>query len=99
MSFQWDPIKAASNVKKHGISFEEAITVFGDPLAVTILDPDHSVSEFRLLTTGLSRSQMLLVISHTERFRKADATRTNEIRLISARLATRQERKSYESGT
>ena len=91
MSFQWDPIKAASNVEKHGISFEEAVTVFGDPLAVTILDPDHSIGEFRLLTTGLSRSQMLLVISHTER--------ANEIRLISARLATRQERKSYESGT
>jgi uncharacterized DUF497 family protein len=81
MSFQWDPIKAASNIDKHGISFEEAITVFGDPLAVTILDPDHSVGELRLLTTGLSRSQILLVISHTDR--------TNEIRLISARLATR----------
>lgn len=91
MSFQWDPIKAASNVEKHGVSFEEAVTVFGDLLAVTILDPDHSVGEFRLLTTGRSRSQMLLVISHTER--------SNEIRLISARLATRQERKSYESGT
>ncbi len=91
MSFQWDPIKAASNVEKHGISFEEAVTVFGDSLAVTILDPDHSVGEFRLLTTGVSRSQRLLVISHTER--------ANEIRLISARLATRQERKSYESET
>ena len=91
MSFQWDPIKAASNVEKHGISFEEAVTVFGDSLAVTILDPDHSVGEFRLLTTGVSRSQRLLVISHTER--------ANEIRLISARLATRQERRSYESGT
>ena len=90
MSFQWDPIKAASNVEKHGISFEEAVTVFGDPLAVTILDPDHSVGESRLLTIGLSRSQTLLVISHTDR--------SNEIRLISARLATRQERKSYESG-
>jgi uncharacterized protein len=81
MSFQWDPIKAASNLEKHGISFEEAVTVFGDPLAITILDPDHSVGEFHLLTTGVSRSQMLLVISHTER--------ANEIRLISARLATR----------
>ena len=91
MSFQWDPIKAGSNVEKHGISFEEAVTVFGDSLAVTILDPDHSVGEFRLLTTGVSRSQRLLVISHTER--------ANEIRLISARLATRQERKSYESET
>jgi uncharacterized protein len=91
MSFQWNPSKAVSNAKKHGVSFEEAVTVFGDPLAVTILDPDHSVGEFRLLTTGLSGSQRLLVVSHTER--------SGEVRLISARLATRQERRSYESGT
>lgn len=91
MKFQWDTNKAVSNIEKHGVSFEEAITVFGDPLAVTISDPDHSVGEFRLLTTGLSRSQRLLVVFHTER--KA------EVRLIGARLATRQERRSYESGT
>jgi uncharacterized DUF497 family protein len=90
MSFQWDPIKAVSNAEKHGVSFEEATTVFGDPLAVTISDSDHSVDEFRFLTMGLSRSQRLLVISHTER--------SGEVRLISARLATRQERRSYESG-
>jgi uncharacterized protein len=90
MSFQWDPVKAVSNAEKHGISFEEGITVFGDPLAVTISDPDHSIGEFRLLTTGLSRSQRLLVVSHTER--------SGEVRLISARLATRQERRNYESG-
>jgi uncharacterized protein len=70
MSFQWDPIKAVSNAEKHGVSFEEAITVFGDPLAVTISDPDRSVGEFRLLTIGMSRSQRLLVISNTDRFRK-----------------------------
>ncbi len=91
MSFQWDPIKAVSNAEKHSVSFEEAITVFGDSLAVTISDPDHSVGEFRFLTTGLSGLQRLLVISHTER--------SGEVRLISARLATRQERRSYESGT
>jgi uncharacterized protein len=91
MKFHWDPAKALSNIEKHGVSFEEAVTVFGDPLAVTIFDPDHSVGEFRLLTTGLSRSQRLLVVSHTER--------ESEVRLITARLATRQERKSYESGT
>ncbi|PSB02987.1 BrnT family toxin [Merismopedia glauca] len=90
MKFQWNPDKAASNIKKHGVSFEEAVTVFGDPLAVTISDPDHSIGELRLLTTGESRLQRLLVVSHTER--------EGEVRLISARLATRRERKSYESG-
>jgi uncharacterized protein len=53
MKFQWDPNKAISNAQKHGVSFEEAVTVFGDLLAVTISDPDHSIGEFRLLTTGL----------------------------------------------
>jgi uncharacterized protein len=72
------------------VSFEKAITVFGDPLAVTILDPDHSVDEFRFLTTGQSRLQRFLVVSHAER--------EGEVRLISARLATRQEKKRYESG-
>jgi uncharacterized protein len=91
MKFQWDPNKAISNAQKHGVSFEEAVTIFGDLLAVTISDPDHSIGEFRLLTTGLSRSHRLLVVSHTER--------KGEVRLISARLATRQERRSYESGT
>lgn len=86
----WDQDKANNNIKKHSISFEEAVTVFGDPLAVTILDPDHSVGEFRFLTIGQSKLQKLLVISHTER--------ENEIRLISARLASKQERKNYESG-
>jgi uncharacterized protein len=91
MKFQWDPSKASSNVKKHGISFEEAVTVFGDPLAITISDPDHSIGEFRFLTTGHSRFQRLLIVSHTER--------ESEMRLISVRLATRQERRIYESGT
>jgi uncharacterized protein len=90
MTFQWDPGKSNSNAKKHGVSFEEAVTVFGDPLAVTILDPDHSVGEFRFLTTGQSRLQRLLVVAHTER--------ESEVRLISARLATRQEKRRYESG-
>jgi uncharacterized protein len=91
MKFQWNPDKASSNIEKHGVSFDEAITVFGDPLAVTIDDPDHSVGEFRFLTTGRSTWQRLLVLSHTER--------ENEVRLISARLATRQEQRKYESGT
>jgi uncharacterized protein len=90
MTFQWDPDKASSNAKKHGVSFEEAVTVFGDPLAITILDPDHSVGEFRFLTTGQSRLQRFLVVCHTER--------EGKVRLISARLATRQEKRRYESG-
>jgi uncharacterized protein len=91
MSFQWDPSKAVTNAEKHGVSFEEAVTVFGDILATTIDDPDHSIGEFRLLTTGISRSQRLLVVSHTDR--------GGQVRLISARLATRQEKRIYESGT
>ena len=91
MTFQWNPDKASSNIKKHGVSFEEAVTVFGDPLAITIADPAHSVGEFRFLTIGRSRLQRLLVVSHTER--------EGEVRLISTRLATRQEKRSYESGT
>ncbi|MCU0567321.1 MAG: BrnT family toxin [Oculatellaceae cyanobacterium Prado106] len=90
MTFQWNPDKASSNIKKHGVSFEEAVTVFGDPLAVTISDPDHSAGEFRFLTMGQSTLQRLLVVSHTER--------EGEVRLISARLATRQEKRNYESG-
>jgi uncharacterized DUF497 family protein len=73
------------------IAAEEAVTVFGDPLAITISDPDRSIGEFRLLTIGQSQLQHILVVSHTER--------EGEVRLISARLATRQERKNYESGT
>ncbi len=90
MKFQWDSNKASNNAKKHGVSFEEAVTVFGDTLAITISDPDHSVGEIRLLTIGQSSLQRLLVVSHTER--------EGEVRLISARLATRQERRNYESG-
>ncbi|WP_445243996.1 BrnT family toxin [Microcoleus sp. OTE_8_concoct_300] len=89
MKFHWDSNKASSNAKKHGVSFEEAVTVFGDPLAITISDPDHSLGEIRLLTIGQSILQRLLVVSHTER--------EGEVRLISARLATRQERRNYES--
>jgi uncharacterized protein len=90
MKFQWDSDKAVSNIQKHGISFTDAVTVFGDPLAVTISDPVHSIGEIRFLTIGQSRSQQLLVVSHSER--------KGEIRLISARLDTRQEKRSYESG-
>ncbi len=90
MKFEWDPAKSEANLKKHGISFHEASAVFGDPLALTFNDPDHSFGEQRFLTFGLSRTGHLLVVVHTER-RKTT-------RIIGARRATRQERKIYEDG-
>ncbi len=90
MKFEWDPVKSEANLKKHGISFHEASTVFGDPLALTFIDPDHSVGEQRFLTFGLSRMGQLLVVVHTER--------SKTTRIISARRATKQERKIYEDG-
>ncbi|MBW1782204.1 MAG: BrnT family toxin [Deltaproteobacteria bacterium] len=90
MRFEWDPKKAAPNVRKHGVTFQEAATVFGDPLAITFDDPDHSESEERYLTFGLSLQGRLIVISHTER---GDRTR-----IISARLMGREERVIYEQG-
>ncbi len=89
MKFDWDPSKAEENLLNHGISFEEATTVFGDPLAGTILDPDHSEGEARLLTIGWTANGRLIVVSHTEE--------GDTIRLISAREATSHERKQYES--
>jgi len=67
MRFEWDPKKAAENLKKHGVTFQEAATVFGDPLAVTFQDPDHSEEEERQMTFGLSLQKRLIVVSHTER--------------------------------
>ena len=91
MRFEWDAAKAASNLAKHGISFEEASTVFGDRLATTVLDPDHSVGEERWLTTGLSRQRRLVIVWHTNR-------EETTIRIIGARLPTPSERRTYESG-
>ncbi len=90
MHFQWDSAKAAKNLRKHGVSFEEASSVFYDPLAVTGADPDHSEAEERLVTFGMSSAGQLLVISHTER--------GETIRIISARMATQPERRIYEEG-
>ena len=90
LKFQWDAGKAASNAEKHGVSFEEAGTVFGDPLAVTFPDPDHSAGERRFITFGLSRQGLLLMVAHTSRGRM--------IRIISARRATRREKVTYEQG-
>lgn len=88
MNFAWDPRKAAANLRKHGIAFEEAATVFRDTLSVTGSDPDHSVGERRFITFGLANTGRLIVVSHTD-----DGP---TIRIISARPATRQERKLYE---
>ena len=90
LRFEWDPEKAEENARKHGVSFDDASTAFGDPLSITIADPDHSQREKRFLLLGLDRSGRLLVVIHTER---GDA-----IRLISARTATRGERREYEEG-
>jgi hypothetical protein len=90
MEFEWDPAKARRNERKHGLPLEEAATVFGDPLAVTFSDPDHSTEELRSLTIGSSSLGRLLIVSHTER--------AGRVRIISAREATRRERKIYEEG-
>ena len=90
MEFEWDTRKAVTNARKHGVSFHEASTVFGDSLAITFHDPDHSENEQRFLTFGLSQSSRLLVVTHVDRGRK--------VRIISARLMTRYERKIYEEG-
>jgi hypothetical protein len=90
MEFEWDSKKATDNIQKHGVAFQEAATVFGDPLAITFGDPDHSLSEDRHITFGLSLQKRLIVVSHTER---GDRTR-----IISARLMDRKERKIYEEG-
>jgi uncharacterized DUF497 family protein len=90
VQFEWDPEKAASNLAKHGVSFDEASTVFGDPFATTVPDPDRSASEERLLTTGLSGRRRTLIIWHTEH--------NDTVRIIGAREATPRERRTYESG-
>jgi uncharacterized protein len=90
MEFEWDFAKAALNLEKHGVSFSEAATVFNDALSTTFSDPDHSIGESRYVIIGVSRFGHLLVVSHTDRGAK--------IRIISARNATRQERRFYEEG-
>jgi len=90
MKFEWDPNKAARNLQKHGVSFHEAATVFGDLLSTTYPDPDHSDDEDRYITIGLSGSGRLLFVSH--------ADRGDRVRIISAREARRGERKSHEEG-
>ena len=88
MTFEWDPLKARSNLWKHRVSFEEASTALLDPLSKTETDPSHSIEEYRFITFGMSARGRLLVVSYTERH--------EIIRLISARLATKCEREIYE---
>jgi uncharacterized DUF497 family protein len=89
IQFEWDKAKAKQNLKKHGVSFEEASTVLYDPLSASFDDPDHSIGEFRQITVGYSSRGRLLVVSHAER--------EKNIRIISARPATAHERKRHES--
>ena len=91
MELEWDEEKNVANIRKHGVSFEEAATVFGDPLSDTFDDPDHSAEESRFITIGTSEKGRLLMLAHTDR--------EDRIRLISARELTKQERRNYEEGT
>ncbi len=90
MRFEWDPKKAEKNLEKHGVTFQEAATIFGDPLAITFQDPDHSLEEERQLTFGQSLQRRLIVVSHTKR--------GGRTRIITARLMDRNERVIYEEG-
>ena len=90
MTFEWDDRKAAANLKKHGVAFEDASSVFFDPLAITFLDPDHSLDERREVTLGCTMKKEMVFVCHCERGER--------IRIISARPATRNERRQYEEG-
>jgi hypothetical protein len=90
MQVTWDARKAAASLKKHRVSFEEAATALADPLAITGVDPDHSIDEIRWITFGLSNRRRILAVAHTD---EDDA-----IRIISTRAATRPERRLYEEG-
>jgi len=90
MKFEWDGNKAEANLSKHGVSFDEAKTVFDDPLYVDFYDPDYSDEENRYIIIGESQQRRLLIVSYTERDHK--------IRLISAREVTKKEREDYEEG-
>lgn len=91
MEFEWNPNKAELNIEKHGVSFQEAATIFNDPLSITFPDPDHSIGENRYVIIGVSQFGQLLVVAHADRGEK--------VRIISARNATRQERRFYEEGS
>jgi len=91
LTFEWDPHKARTNLAKHGFTFEEAATIFSDSASLTIPDPEHSLAEERYVTIGKAFAGKLLVVVHTDR--------GDNIRIISARVASRRERKFYEKNT
>jgi uncharacterized DUF497 family protein len=91
VNFEWDPAKARTNRQRHRVTFEEAATVYGDALALTYPDPDHSISEQRFITFEMSSAKRILVVAHTERGKS--------IRIISARKATPREREQYEENS
>jgi uncharacterized protein len=95
-NFEWDPIKAHDNPEKHGVAFDEAATVFKDPNAISIYDPDHSEKEDRWVTMGISEKGRLLIVSHSFRKESEDAV---TIRIFSSRKATRHETASYGEST
>jgi uncharacterized protein len=90
LSFEWDEVKATGNYEKHGVTFEEGVTIFYDPLSVSINDPDHSANEQRYIDIGVSENVRVLVVTYTER--------GDNMRIISCRKATRRERRHYEEG-
>ena len=90
LTFTWDAKKASKNLQKHKIAFVEAATIFGDPFSITMPDPDHSALEERFISMGMSNQKRLLVVVHTEI--------RNQFRLISSRIASREERTFYEEG-
>ena len=90
MIYEWDPVKAASNLRRHRVSFAEAASVFMDPAALTFQDPDHSDAEDREITIGISETGRVLIISH--------CLREERIRIISGRRATARERRQYAKG-
>ncbi len=87
-NFEWDPEKAKKNIRKHDVDFDEASSVFDDPMFITVIDEEHSTDEERYITIGLSHKNRLLLVAHTER--------DDRIRIISARKATKNEEKFYE---
>lgn len=89
IDFEWDPVKAKANLRKHRVAFQDAATVLRDSLAITILDPDHSEEEDRFITIGTSAKGSMLMVSHTDR--------GDRIRIISARELSRAEREAYEN--
>ena len=91
LNFTWDPAKAASTAKKHGVTFPEAATAFGDPLSLTVPDPSHSKREARFILVGLTSESRVVVVAHLEG--------PDSVHIISARPATRAERRDYEEDT